>query len=238
MTGSKAPTFEVLPGGNWQAEMSDQERRRQAQDKLILWRLAQDEGITEDMLRASGNTREQLQQFISHNETLYQDYFCQRFLAEVISLEDMFEIGRMRLAEMLVTVEKPSELKTLISTLALLPGGKALLAAAGKDEKAKPQPAVETHTATADEAPPVADTASESPAPVAEAADSEADPAAQSTAEAAADSTQHSDPAGELLLLQAKLANAGISRQQRRQLERRIDKLREAAEATDSLQGG
>jgi hypothetical protein len=227
MTGSKAPTFEVLPGGNQQAQLTEQQKRRLAQQRLIIWRLAQDNGINDELLHASGNSREQMQQFLSKNEDQYQEFRLQQFAAQLLSLEDLFEIGRIRLAEMLITVEKPGELKILLGALALLPGAKALLAKTRRQDSAAPASAVAT--ANAEPSNPASDesstrqsrhtaekTVSASPGPSDQTLNLEV---------SASDCETLADPAAELQQLQARLQDPAISRQERRNLERQIEKL-------------
>ena len=111
------------------AELIATRQRLQATDRLLLWRIVQDGGVSDELLQLTGSSEEELRQFLESNAELYGEYRNLATAGQMLDLQDLYELARVKLSQMLADCARPAELRTLLGCLRLLPGSKALQAA-------------------------------------------------------------------------------------------------------------
>ena len=109
--------------------LADMQQRLHSLDRLLLWRIVQDGGISDELVASTGSAREELESFVEEHELEYNELRNLATSAHILDLQDLFELARARLGQMLADCTKPTDLRTLIACIRLLPGGKALVAA-------------------------------------------------------------------------------------------------------------
>lgn len=116
--------------------LGDMQQRLHSLDSLLLWRIVQDGGISDELLASTGSTREELDSFLAQHELEYGELRNLASSAHMLDLQDLFELARARLGQMLAACTKPGELRTLIACIRQLPGGKSLVAACDRAHEA------------------------------------------------------------------------------------------------------
>jgi hypothetical protein len=105
-------------------QLEEMETREQALMRLLIWRVVQDGDISDELLATLDLDREGLDEILKDNELLVRE--CQQYQSvnELLDLQDLFELARARVAQLLSACTKSSELRTLIACIRQLPGGK------------------------------------------------------------------------------------------------------------------
>ena len=94
---------------------------------LLLWSMEHNGGIDEQWLADSGLSQAQAEALQARNVDLREEIRGMQSLGRLFTLESLFELLRQRVMQMLATAHKPAELRSLLGSLRQLPGAGGLL---------------------------------------------------------------------------------------------------------------
>lgn len=124
MTEAMSAVLEKEQMRSYAKQLEELEMREEALNRLLIWRVTQDGGISDELLATLEMDREQLEEVLENNKLLVHE--CQKYqsINEMLDLHDLYELARARVAHLLSACTKASELRTLIACIRQLPGGK------------------------------------------------------------------------------------------------------------------